>query len=98
MGRCRGAGDAAMWEPGLGRGGGRGGGWRHRHWATGLPGWERGGWFGGDVAYPRSGPAERDLVALKRYAEDLEQTLDDLKTRIQQIEEQAPVEPGDTEK
>ena len=29
---------------GRGRGGGRG--WRHRFYATGLPGWARAGWYG----------------------------------------------------
>jgi hypothetical protein len=83
---------------GRGRGGGRG----HRNWfyATGLPGWARSGYglptWGGYVnpyAYSvaPSAPnltAQQELDGLKGQAEYLEDSLDGIKKRIQELESQ----------
>jgi hypothetical protein len=91
-----GGGRGGGWGRGGGAGGG-GGGWRHRHWyhATGIPGWQRGGrgWMGvpgyapgfpAAVAPPVTG--EQELEALKQQARHLEQVLEALRSRIQQVE------------
>ena len=83
---------------GWGRGdGGRGGGWRHRYWsdATGIPGWQR-GWRGrtGASGYVPPVPAaydppvtrKQELEALKQQARHLEQALEALRSRIQEVE------------
>lgn len=84
---------------GGGRGGGwgQGGGWGHRHgyYATGQPGWQRAAMW--EPAYPPPypgpyGPAmtrEQELDALKSQSEHLEQTMDDLRRRIQEVEASA---------
>jgi hypothetical protein len=78
----------------MGRGGGRGGGWRNRFWfhATGLTGWQRAGtgWFGGGVPSTQAESDEEDLTALKQQAGSLEQALAGLKARIQGLEKPAP--------
>jgi hypothetical protein len=79
---------------GWGRGAGGRGGWRHRHWycATGVPGWERAA-----MDWPISPPPvlgafgplmtrEQELEALKQQARYFEQTLNDLKNRISEVE------------
>jgi hypothetical protein len=98
MGRCGGAGSRANMPrgPGLGpaHGGGRGEAWRHRirHHAAGLEGGQRDevGWPWPGVGFPPALPREQELAALKRYVASLEETLNKLKARIQQIEEPAP--------
>ncbi len=77
---------------GGGRGGGRGGGFRHRHWfyATGQTGWQRAGM--GGAGYQQSLPyapemtKDQELEILKNQAENLEQSLEQVKNRIKQVE------------
>jgi len=79
---------------------GRGGGWGRRNWfyATGLPGWQRAGYgfpaYGGAVtpyAYggvpfaPTIAP-QQELDSLKGQAEYLEDSLDGIKKRIEELE------------
>jgi hypothetical protein len=59
------------------RGGGRG--WRHMFYATGFPGWARGG-FG----YTPPAP-EQELAALKSQAEWLRDRLEAINKRIEDI-------------
>ena len=78
--------------PGRGRGwfgGGRG--WRHWYWATGSPGWARGGYgyppFEG-WAYPY-GPgltANEEMEVLKDQAEFFKKQLDEIEGRIRTLE------------
>ena len=75
---------------GRGRGGGRG--WRNRYYATGLPGWARAG-YDWPAAYSgapfASGlTAQQELDALKGQAEYLGDTLDGIKKRIEELENQ----------
>jgi hypothetical protein len=91
-------GGRGYWGWGRGRGGGRG----HRNWfyATGLPGWARAGYgwpaYGGAVGpYAYSGApyapgvtAQQELDALKGQAEYLEDSLDGIKKRIEELESQ----------
>ena len=75
-----------------GRGGGRGGGRGFRHWyyATGVPGWARGG-FGYPAAdwaaplAPRIAP-EQELEGLKRQAKHLQDTIGQINERIDQLQ------------
>jgi hypothetical protein len=71
---------------GLGcRGGGRG--WRHVYYATGVPGWVRGGY--GYV--PPAEPApKQELAALKAQASELGNQLDALNKRIAEIVRSGP--------
>jgi len=84
-------------------GSGRGGGFGRRNWfyATGMPGWARAGaglpaWGGaayapayGGVPYAPGVAPEQELNALKGQAEYLEDALDGIKKRIEEIETQA---------
>jgi len=86
---------------GRGRGFG-GGGWGRRNWyyATGLPGWARAGYgmpaYGGAVnPYAYGGvpfapglTAQQELDGLKGQAEYLEDSLDGIKKRIEELESQ----------
>jgi len=86
---------------GGGRGGGRGRGRRNRYYATGVPGWQRAAWGwpavgpGGDYAVPYPPPAtpagsrEQEIDLLKRQAESLSSTLDDIKDRIAELQAEA---------
>ena len=79
-----------------GRGGGRG--WRNWYYATGLPGWARAGygypaWGGALYPYaPYAAPVppavapEQELTSLKQQAEYFENSLDEIKKRIEQLE------------
>ena len=71
---------------GFGRGGGRG--WRHRYWATGVPGWAAvPGWTGAPAPYAPAAPApEQELNALKSQAEYVAGALEDIQTRIAELE------------
>jgi len=102
MGWCGGANvlpDTPQGGPGFGRGrgGGHGGGWRHRHQfhATGLTGWQRAqmGWPGpaGSLA---ALSREQELAALRQQAERLEQTLGELKSRMQELDNPTPDATG----
>ena len=80
-------------------GGGRGRGWRHRFWATGLPGWARAGSGGpaygvGAYPYPPTGwppqanppaGAEQELEALKGQAEYFQGALEEIQHRIDEL-------------
>ena len=75
----------------FGRGGGRG--FRYGFYATGLPGWQRGpgfgygrGMFSGYAAepYPLSSADELDM--LKQQAGEIQNTLDSIEKRIQELE------------
>jgi hypothetical protein len=81
---------------------GRGGGWGRRNWyyATGLPGWARAGyglpaWGGAVNPYAYGGTpfapglsAQQEIDALKGQAEYLEDSLDGIKKRIEELESQ----------
>jgi len=87
---------------GMGMGWGRGGGRGRRNWfyATGLPGWQRAGYgmpaYGGAVnPYAYGGApfaqgltAPQELDGLKGQAEYLEDALDGIKKRIEELESQ----------
>jgi hypothetical protein len=85
-----------------GRGSGGGGrGWRNWFYATGLPGWVRAGTgfpASGACSYPFAAPvaptvpANAEVDALKAQAGYLEQTLQSLRQRIQQLEGEAKTE------
>jgi len=77
----------------------RGGGWGRRNWyyATGLPGWARAGYagnaYGGYPAvyaggFPYEPTAEQEQQALKQQSEYLQQSLDDVNKRIEELEKQ----------
>jgi hypothetical protein len=70
---------------------GRGRGWRNWYWATGVPGWARGGYgfsrFAG-AGYPY-GPeftAKEEIDILKDQADFFKQQLDDIQNRISTLE------------
>lgn len=83
---------------GRGRGfGGRGRGWRHWYYATGLPGWARAGMFapywgapvwGSPPPYAPQMTQEQQADALKAQAEHLESTLQEIRQRIEDLEQQ----------
>ena len=64
-------------------GGGFGRGWRHRYFATGVPGWMAGG-------YPSYGPPamspENELKALQDEAAFLEKSLEEVRKRLTELE------------
>lgn len=65
-----------------GRGAGGGGrGWRNMFYATGLPGWARGG-------VPVTPAPAQELAALKQQAEHFGNALENTRKRIQEIESQ----------
>ncbi len=69
---------------GLGRGfGGGGRGWRHRFYATGLPGWMQ---FGGSAAPPQQSGPEMEKRGLENQAAQLQSELDTIKQRLSEIE------------
>ena len=79
-----------------GRGGGRGAGRGFRHWyyATGVPGWARGGYgypAGGwgilpYAGYPTPVAPEQEISALKGQAQALQSALDGVRSRIAELE------------
>ncbi|MCK4655422.1 MAG: DUF5320 domain-containing protein [candidate division Zixibacteria bacterium] len=91
------------WGRGFGRGSGMGGGrgWRHQYYATGLPGWVRGGGY----AYPSYYPGGREFVPpgvgaipeearneelahLKEQARYFKDALNDIETRVDELQKQ----------
>ena len=70
------------------RGGGRGRGWRHWYYATGVPGWARSygapAWDTWTNPEPIN-PAE-ELEALKQQAQYLEQSLADINKHIGELQ------------
>jgi hypothetical protein len=96
MGYCAGYGMPGFMNRPWGGYGGRGGragmggrgfgrGWRHRYYATGIPGWMAGG-------YPDYGPPsmepENELKALEEEAAFLERNLDEVKRRLEELKKQ----------
>lgn len=91
---------------GWGRGGGRGGGrgWRNWYHATGLTGWQRAamGWpafgagWGGAVPPPQpfaAGPTgQQEMDMLRSQAEYLQDVLENIRKRIDELDSQAPPE------
>lgn len=83
-------GGSGFWGWGRGRGGGFGR--RNRFYATGLTGWQRAGlgWPGYGVPYgvaAFAGPTkEQELDALKGQAEYLEDALDGIRKRIEELQ------------
>ena len=82
---------------GRGGGWGRGRGWRHWYYATGLPGWSRAGalpaWgappyapFAYGTPYAPQMTEEQELESLKGQAEYLEDALEGIRKRMQEIE------------
>ncbi len=76
---------------GWGRGGG-GHGRRNRFYATGLTGWQRAGWgwpgFGWGAPIASAPPAatrEQELSLLNQQAQELAQTLEQIKQRIAEL-------------
>jgi hypothetical protein len=93
-------GGRGFWGRGFGGGWGRGfggRGWRHWYYATGLPGWARAGWGAAPAwgapywgAAPGMAPAaptrDVELEALKAQAEYLENSLSEIRQRVQELE------------
>jgi hypothetical protein len=87
---------------GLGRGrgsrgrgfGGGGRGWRNWFYATGLPGWMRSGWHSAHYAYPTSSAKPNPKMekrALESQAEALQEELDFIRKRLEEIGKEADV-------
>ena len=75
---------------GFGMGWGRGRGWRHRYYATGLPGWAR---FGRAPAWgygPYAGPLtrEQEVESLKTQAGWLKEQLDAINRCLTELEKE----------
>lgn len=89
--------------PGRGFGGrGRGRGWRHRFYATGLTGWQRAamGWPPGGFGFPNPVPfdtplitREQELSLLEADLRCMEQTAENLRRRIDEMKAE-PAEKG----
>ncbi|MFZ6017801.1 MAG: DUF5320 domain-containing protein [Nitrospirota bacterium] len=83
MGYCAGFGMPGYANPVPGRGWfGRGRGWRHWYWATGIP-----GWAGYD--YPLYAPeftAKDEMNILQDQADFLKKQLEDIQNRISTLE------------
>jgi hypothetical protein len=75
-----------------GRGWGRGRGWRHWYWATGLPGWARAGWWGIPAAgygpYAPPITPEQEVQTLRAQAAQLQQALEQINRRLGELESQ----------
>ena len=74
-------GGRGYWGRGRGRGDGRG--WRNRFYATGLPGWARAGYQAG---FPAEPTAEQEQQSLKQEAQYLQDSLDAVNKRIEELE------------
>jgi len=74
---------------GWGGGSGRGRGWRHRYWATGIPGWA---WsWPAQTGFPAVQPglvasAASEVELLRQQAEYLKQSLDEVNERLAKLE------------
>ena len=78
---------------GFGMGGGRG--WRHQYYAAGFPAW------GGGYAYPAGFPTDpgvamrsgamgdRELAYLKEQAEYFREALDDVESRVKELQQES---------
>jgi hypothetical protein len=77
------------WGFGGGRGFWGGRGWRHRYYATGLPGWIRFGGYRAPYAYPGTyykPDPEMEKQALKTQANALQSELDAINKRLGELE------------
>ena len=84
---------------GFGRGSGMGGGrgWRNQYYATGLPGWARGGGYPYPGRFPAAASApptmktarREELKYLTEQAQYLREALDDIETRINGLRQEA---------
>lgn len=103
-GYCAGSGVPGYMNPAAGRGFGFGGGgfygrgggrgWRHRYYATGLPGWA---WSG--IPFGHTGPfgpnfsgenaRKQEMEALREQADFLKKSLEDVTARIGELEASA---------
>jgi len=90
QGRCRSRGFGFF-----GRGGGGGRGWRHWYYATGLPGWMRGGFGPGPYAWQTAlganGPdasAKEEIDALQEEAGLLRKEIEEIEKRIASLEKE----------
>ena len=86
LGRGYGRGYGMGFGRGYGRGGGRG--FRHWFWATGLPGWARSGWGVGAYAPPAPMTDQDELDMLKAQAAQLQQNLQQINQRIDELHSQ----------
>ncbi len=76
---------------GFGGGGGGGRGWRNMYYATGVPGWIRGGvapqnYGPVNPTVPPVGAVPDEATALKAQAEYLAGVLDDVRKRLSELE------------
>jgi hypothetical protein len=72
--------------PRYGRGGGYGRGWRHRFWATGIPGR---GWWRAPYGYPDLTPQE-ESEWLKQEAAGLEKELEAVRQQLEELKGKYP--------
>ena len=66
---------------GFGRGGGRGR--RNQFFATGVPGWAR---AGNSAGFPAASTTEQEQQSLKQQAQHLQDSLDAVNKRIQELD------------
>ena len=91
-GYCAGFRTPGFMNPGVGFGGGGiGRGRRNMFYATGMPGWVRGGWgYPAPMPYPQQEPSAQDEKAyLENYAKWIEKELDEVKKRVKELEKEA---------
>jgi len=69
---------------------GRGRGWRHMFWATGLPGWARFVYppAPGYCFFPAQPTSDDEKEILKEQAENLKQALAEIEKRLQELEKE----------
>jgi len=86
----RGFGRGAGFMRGLG--GGRGRGWRHQYWATGLPGWARSGrnylfpvYYQAEAGVPNQ---KAELESLKEQAQYYGEALESINKRINELQKE----------
>lgn len=99
-GFCRGFDSPGFADAGYGGGFGRGGGrgWRHRYYATGMPGWARGSYsYEPPVSAWQPPPAARmrardELKMLRSEAQACEEALNNINERIAELEKQRNAE------
>jgi hypothetical protein len=91
-GYCAGSSMPGYMNPGYGRGGGRGRGYRHWFYATGMPGWARAGYgapaYNGPAGYPYMPEmtAKDEMNMLRDQAKMLQDQLKDIQERISTLE------------
>lgn len=88
-GYCSGFSGPGFMNPAAGRGfygfgRGRGRGWRNCYWATGMPGWARGGY--GFSRFAPGFTAEEEMGILRDEAEYLKQQLNEVQNRMSTLE------------